>query len=231
VNKTIREANRAAGRRKLAELLGTDSNRWPKHCLIEYPVAFDKQVDLVALAMQLAVTDRAGARKLVRSIDAELMKRWFIDVALQSGFWRAEHVGKANRRNTNTKRARKSIGQKRLEGLFDRDHWRCRYCGIRIAGNRKHFKRFAEQLDLPELVRGRTDETRHGLYVLMMASYDHLVPHNQGGTDDDNNLVTVCWSCQFGRFRFSLEQLGLRPPGEVPRPEVNSWRGLKIKSP
>jgi 5-methylcytosine-specific restriction endonuclease McrA len=227
VNKRDREANRAAGQRKLAELLGTDSERWPRHCLVEYPVAFDKQIDLVARAMQLAPTDRARARKLVRSIDTDSMKRWFIDVALQSGYWRAEHVGKANRRNTKTKRARKSIGQKRLEGLFERDHWRCRYCGIRIAGNRRHFKRFAEQLDLPELVRGRTDETRHGLYVLLMASFDHLVPHSQGGSDDDDNLVTACWSCQFGKFRFSLDELGMELPPRKPRPTYKGWQGLR----
>jgi 5-methylcytosine-specific restriction endonuclease McrA len=227
VNKTVRESNRVAGQRKLAELLGTDSKRWPKHCLIEYPVTFDKQIDLVAQAVQLAPTDRARARKLVRSIDTDSMKRWFINVALQSGYWRAEHVGKANRRNTKTKKARKSIGQKRLEGLFERDHWRCRYCGIRIAGNRKHFKRFAEQLDLPELVRGRTDETRHGLYVLMMASYDHLVPHSQGGSDDEDNLVTACWSCQFGKFRFSLDELGIELPPRKPRPTYKGWQGLR----
>ena len=230
MNKSDREANRAAGQRKLAKLLGTNKERWPKHCLIEYPVAFDKQIDIVARAMQLAVTDRAGARKLVRSIDAEPMKRWFIDVALQSGYWRAEHVGKATQPDTTTKRARKFIGQKRLEGLFGRDHWRCRYCGIRIAGNRKQFKRFAEQLGLPELIRGRTDETRHGLYVLMMASYDHLVPHNQGGSDADDNLVTACWSCQFGKFRFSLEELGMNKPQQDPRPIYKGWQGLQIQT-
>jgi rubrerythrin len=221
------EANRAAGRRKLAELLGTDSKRWPKHCLVEYPIAFDQQIDIVAQAMQLAATDRAGARKMVRSINAEEMKRWFIDIALQSGYWRAEHAGKVRWRSAKTKRTRKSIGQKRLEGLFERDHWRCRYCGIRIAGNRTYFKRFAEQLNLPELTRGRTDETRHGLYVLIMASYDHLVPHSQGGSDADDNLLTSCWSCQFGKFRFSLDVLGMEKP-QVPRTTYKGWRGLQI---
>jgi len=229
VKNTVQEVNRAAGRRKLAELLGTDSARWPKHCLVGYPVEFDTQIDLVAQAMQLAVANRAGARKLVRSIDDDPIKRWFIDVALQSGYWRAEHASKANKPDTTTKRARKFIGQKRLEGLFNRDHWRCRYCGIRIAGNRKQFKRFAEQLDLPELIRGRTDETRHGLYVLMMASYDHLVPHNQGGSDADDNLVTACWSCQFGKFRFSLEELGMTKPPRKPRPTYKGWQGLRTQ--
>ena len=228
MTKTVREADRAAGRRKLAELLGTDSARWPKHCLVEYPVEFDTQIDLVAQAMQLAATDRVGARKLVRSIDAAPMKRWFIDVAIQSGYWRAELVGKMAERSGKTKRTRKSIGQKRLEGLFDRDHWRCRYCGIRIAGNRKHFNRFAEQLNLPELIQGRTDETRHGLYLLTMASCDHLVPYSQGGADDDKNLVTSCWSCQFGKFRFSLNELGLDKPPREPRPTCKGWRGLRI---
>jgi len=33
-----------------------------------------------------------------------------------------------------------------------------------------------------------------------------------GGTNDEGNLVTACWPCQFGRGAWSLEEVGLLDP-------------------
>jgi hypothetical protein len=215
------------GLQTLEQRLGNDSTRWPKHCLIDYPAEFESQIDLVQQAAELAHQDPRRARELVRSIDHESMKRWFIDVALRSGAWRSMHSGNASRNpGTNRKRKRKSISQKRLESLFQRDHWRCRYCGIRIGGNRRHFKSFAKAIEMPELVAGRTDESRHGIYLLLMASYDHVTPHSDHGSDEDDNLVTACWSCQFGKYRYSLSELRLESPRELSTQSISSWNGL-----
>jgi hypothetical protein len=220
-----READRLIGKRVLASNLGTDPASWPRHCLIPYPSKFDAEIDQVERAVELQLTEPHCARELVQSVDAESMKRWYIDVALQSGIWRAAHSGVITDRPIE-RRSRNSISQGRLESLFQRDHWRCRYCGIRIGGNRKHFKAFAEAIEMPELIAGNTDETRHGLYLLMMASYDHVIPHNEGGSDDDDNLVTACWGCQFGKYRFSLKALALDPPTRLEPFANGSWKGF-----
>jgi hypothetical protein len=221
-----KEADRLIGKKFLASNLGTGPASWPRHCLIPYPIKFEAQIDQVERAVDLHLTEPRLARELVRSVDAESMKRWYMDVVLQSGFWRAAYSGVITERPIE-RRSRNSIGQKRLESLFQRDHWRCRYCGIRIGGNRKHFKAFAEAIEMPELIAGNTDETRHGLYLLMMASYDHVIPHNEGGSDDDANLVTACWGCQFGKYQFSLEALALDPPTRTAPVANGSWRGFR----
>jgi hypothetical protein len=157
------------------------------------------------------------------------MKRWFIDVALWSGAWRAERVGLHEKRMKSLG-IRKIVSQKKMDDLFAGDKWRCRYCGIRVAGNRKHFKKFAQAIDMPELIAGRTDESRHGLYLMLMASYDHVKPVNQEGTNDSTNLVTACWCCQFGKYKFSLDELGLTGPIDPKLVKSDSWVGLDSNS-
>jgi hypothetical protein len=214
---------------QLQESLGTDKASWSKNCLVPYPKEFDQQIDLVAEAVQIAQSSPGRAREIVQSLDAEPMKRWFIDVALWSGAWRAEIVGLHEKRMKSLG-IRKIVSQKKLDELFARDKWRCRYCGIRVAGNRKHFKKFANVIGMPELIAGRTDESRHGLYLMLMASYDHVKPVNQEGTNDSTNLVTACWCCQFGKYKFSLDDLGLTGPIDPKLVKSDSWVGLDSNS-
>ena len=53
---------------------------------------------------------------------------------------------------------------------------------------------------------------------------DHVVPHSAGGTNDPENLVTACWSCQFRRGAWSLEEVGLFDPRDRPL-KVDDWDG------
>ena len=222
-----KEANKLTREFALNFVLGTNPSAWPSHCLIPYPAEFDSQIDKLGLALKLANSDPDQSRDIVKGIDSEEMKRWFIDVALKSGAWRAKYSGVSGVDVKNSRR-RKAISQKRLEDLFERDKWRCRYCGLRIAGNRKHFKKFAKAIRMPELVSGRTDESRHGIYVMLMASYDHVKPHSEGGSNDDSNLVTSCWSCQFGKYKYSLDELRLQNPLDVAPVALEGWCGLKL---
>jgi len=220
------EANKLTREFALNFVLETNPSAWPSHCLIPYPAEFDSEIDKIEQALQLANTYPDQSRNLVKTIDSEAMKRWFIDVALKSGAWRAKYSGVSGVDAKNSRR-RKAISQMRLEALFERDKWRCRYCGIRLAGNRKHFKNFAKAIRIPELVSGRTDESRHGVYLMLMASYDHVKPHSEGGSNDDSNLVTSCWSCQFGKYKYSLKELGLQNPFEREPEAFGDWCGLK----
>ena len=210
---------------RLNQNLTDDVSAWPKHCLIETPPEIREDIVRVVEAVEVARTNPQRAKSMVRGVNADAMKRWFIDVMLCSGFWRAE------RRNftqvTRTKKLiRIPIPQKQLEALFDRDGWHCRYCGIPIGGNRKHFKKFAKQIDMPELIQGRNDETRHGVYLMMMASHDHVDPHGRGGTDDLSNLVTACWPCQFGKYKFELFEIGLDDPRLRDSEDAGNWKGF-----
>ena len=213
----------------LHDEIGTNPAVWNKNCLVPYPKEFDQQIDLVAEAIRIAQSSPGLAREITQSLDAEPMKRWFIDVALWSGAWRAEILGN-HKKAVRGLGVRKMVSQTKLDELFARDKWRCRYCGIRVAGNRKHFKKFANTIGMPELIAGRTDESRHGLYLMLMASYDHVKPVNQDGTNDSTNLVTACWCCQFGKYKYSLDELGLKGPINPDLVKSDKWACLDFKS-
>jgi len=210
---------------RLQQHLGDDESAWPKHFIVKVPPDIRADIDRVVEAVQVAPTDPKKAKSIIGLVNAEEMKRWFIDVALWSGFWRAERR-KSSGVNKTKKSIRIPIRQKQLEELFNRDGWHCRYCGNPVGGNRKHFKKFAKQIDFPELVHGRSDETRHGIYLMMMASYDHVVPLNSGGSNETQNLVTACWPCQFGKYSFTLEELGIDAPRSDSSYSHDDWKGI-----
>ena len=210
---------------RLQQHLGDDEATWPKHCVIEVPLDIKADIDRVVEAVQVAHINPQKAKTIIGVVNAEAMKRWFIDVALWSGFWRAERRD-STEANKTKKSIRKPIRQKQLEELFIRDGWQCRYCSNPVGGNRKHFKKFAKQIDMPELIHGSTDESRHGIYLMMMASYDHVVPVNSGGSNETQNLVTACWPCQFGKYRFTLEELGIDAPQSYSAYSLDDWKGI-----
>jgi len=106
--------------------------------------------------------------------------------------------------------------------LFARDLWRCRFCDCRVV---PPAVRSAMRAFLPDAIPWSENEGYHGGFFAMSASVDHVVPHSAGGSNEDENLVTACWACQFGRGAYSLAELGLLDPRE--RPPVNDgWDGL-----
>jgi hypothetical protein len=107
--------------------------------------------------------------------------------------------------------------------LFAKDGWRCRFCNCRVVPPRV---RTVMRAALPGAIPWSETEGYHGAFFAMSASVDHVVPHSAGGTNDEENLVTACWSCQFGRGAWSLEEVGLLDPRARP-PVRDEWDGLE----
>jgi len=106
--------------------------------------------------------------------------------------------------------------------LYARDGWRCRFCGCRVLSSRA---RSLIRACLPSAVPWGEGKGYHGAFFAMTASVDHVVPHSAGGGNEPGNLVTACWSCQFGRGSYAIEEVGLLDPRDRP-PVVDAWDGL-----
>lgn len=92
-----------------------------------------------------------------------------------SGMW----LTWKNERQPSAKR--RDIPHKLRRAIFERDHYRCRYCG----------------------------DFKGGLTL------DHVMPVSRGGTDDLENLVTACKSCNSRKKTKTLDEWGV-PLLEVP---------------
>ena len=60
----------------------------------------------------------------------------------------------------------------------------------------------------------------------MAITLDHIKPFAIDADDSDGNLVTCCWGCNFGKYDYTLDELGLARP-EQSRGVLDDWRGLR----
>ena len=107
--------------------------------------------------------------------------------------------------------------------VFERDGWRCRYCGTRIIY--KKARQYLTKVFPAEARWGTRNAEKHCALAALTASLDHIVPHSRGGTNEPENLVAACGPCQFGRSDWTLEEVGFFDPRERP-PVVDDWDGL-----
>lgn len=74
--------------------------------------------------------------------------------------------------------------------VFERDDYRCRYCGVRYIDT------VTGEPVTREPYVGFSRRTRWvGLLHL-----DHVIPRCKGGTDDIENLVTACSKCNLRKY-------------------------------
>jgi len=85
----------------------------------------------------------------------------------------------------------------------------------------------------PDAVRwtsARETDQHRGLQVMWM-QYDHVLVHSRGGATDMENIVVACAACNFGRDRFTLEEMDLSDPRlhiRLPTWEGRGeWNGLE----
>ena len=113
--------------------------------------------------------------------------------------------------------------QLRQYSIFARDGWRCRFCGVKVV-SKKARKLLVDCFPVETHWIGPEFE-RHAALYAMAVSLDHVVPHSQGGKNDDSNFVTACYCCQFGRGEWALAEAELIDPRERD-PVVDEWDGL-----
>jgi len=217
-----------ATRRALEQALGTDPAAFPTDVLVRAPRWHDGQVDLLVEALtaraQGASTERA--RAIIAQCRAEEIRDWFVRVGQNSGNYRYRIIARSKKVKGSTSRQPWPTALERP--IIERDGYRCRYCGIRVI-HADDFRAIARRLEMPTLVSGRGNLGRHPLRLLAQSTFDHVVPVTREGRNDETNLVTACWSCNFGKDSYTLEELGIHrlivassPP--VPQP---GWNGLR----
>ncbi|MDQ3485572.1 MAG: HNH endonuclease [Actinomycetota bacterium] len=111
--------------------------------------------------------------------------------------------------------------------VFDRDGYRCRYCGIAVftQWQRGHIPQLVAAM--PDLTPAVTvhngslsgsgksgtprnvDQTK---WLWIQACADHVVPESHFGPTALDNLVTSCAGCNYGKMDWTLEQLDVIDP-------------------
>jgi len=108
--------------------------------------------------------------------------------------------------------------------VFERDGYKCRYCGIRLI-SQEFIKLFIKNLDSPIFQKGATNLSVHGIIINTWPVADHVFPWNMGGQTNLENLVSSCGSCNYGKDGYTCEQLGIEDP-LLRKPILDKWDGL-----
>ena len=195
---------------------------------LQYPEEFETAIDQFAQAVDVAVhRDIGRARGLLASIDDEPIVDWFDRIAQNVGTIRVQYVGNDPKRPERRYTVKRKMSVARVRSLAERGGWRCGYCGIRVIEPRvlRKAQELLGKADFPSRTTGGSNRDYHGVWLLTALTLDHIEPLCLSGDDSDANLVATCWACNFGKYHFTLEQLGLRPPRKK-REVENGWRGL-----
>lgn len=109
------------------------------------------------------------------------------------------------------------------KAAVSRDGYRCRYCGLWLIpeGVRKVLHRI-----YPTAVPwGTKNPEQHAAFQALWLQYDHIIPACYGGESTLENLVVSCAGCNFAKFNYHLDQIGLTDPRDrLPIP--TRWNGL-----
>ena len=108
--------------------------------------------------------------------------------------------------------------------VFERDGHHCRYCGIGVIP-KEILTTYSKLIGNKFFRATGTNNERHGIVLGFRANADHVEPWNLGGKTNPDNLVTSCWSCNYGKSGYTLEELGLIDPRNISI-ITNEWDGL-----
>ena len=191
--------------------LGRDSSCWSSDAPLEKPDWIQDSFQLLVDAITYA---SAGKIELARSIlknsrDLE-MRTWYHVHAQNIATWRSETL-KIEAPEPILPLDPENRFSKFESILFARDNYKCRYCADPVIP-KKVFKKAQSLIGSTDLPLGRTNLTRSGFYLMFVATLDHVMPWSLGGRTDESNLVTSCWSCNYGKANFTVEQIGINNP-------------------
>ncbi|MCC6572448.1 MAG: HNH endonuclease [Planctomycetes bacterium] len=204
--------------------LGEDPTKWSRHCPLPQPNWFREEVDRFAYAARAAAARNiSDARTILRGIrDAEL-RHWYIVHGQNSGRSRVGYSAKPRPVAALTDPLR---SPKRHEAtVLARDGYKCRYCGVRVIPT-SVLRAFRHAVGNESFPMGAGNANKHGVMLAFCSVVDHVVDWSSGGRTYPSNLVTACWSCNYGKFCYSLEQLGIDDPRDRPPSPSPDWDGL-----
>lgn len=193
----------------------------PDRCLVPASRVHHDAAGLFADAVAATVAgDEDTARAVLGRIhDAPFRDRW-----VAAGWeWKWRHRPTQHRIFDGDK-APAYIPAGTLRYIQDRDGWRCRFCDLRLVDWRvlkELCVRFPDELSW-----GTQDVDQHAAVAGLRFSPEHVFPRSRGGSNDPDNLVSACWTCQFQKGECTLEELWLDDPRNR-APVTGDWDGLK----
>jgi len=206
--------------------LGDQPNTWSKQAPLLPSVWFGGQLIAFSNAVRSAAAgDVTSARDQLRMVRSDDLRAWYVGHGKQAGHCRYPHLGRLPPEVAKSTPVPPASPKRFMKEVFKRDGYRCRYCTLRVIPE-EVLKAFSKVVGVDTFCPTGTDQQRHGAALAFRANADHVVPWSLGGQTDPDNLVTACWSCNYGKDCYTLGQIGLEDPRARAVQAPDTWDGL-----
>ena len=207
--------------------LGTDSTKWSREAPLPVPNFFEKAVEGFTIAVASLIDgNKEDSLVALKETNHKAVGEFFIEHGQQSAYFRVQNrleIDKTNRIAKDLNNSPRLIPKVEKE-VFERDSYRCRYCGLRII-SKEVFTEYSRIVGSDNFSVERENSKRNGLTLGLRGVADHVEPYASGGETSIDNLVTSCYSCNFGKAGYTLEQIGIFDP-RLKQPVNDEWLGL-----
>ena len=213
---------------KFCTELNKDPEKWNKRCPLSLPNYFNEAVDGFTIAISKIVEGSfKESLKAFEDFDSDAVGNFFIEHGQQSSYSRVSNWKKIkieNKLNRRPNPSPRNPTERLTREVFERDFYRCRYCGLKIIP-KEVFSEYSRIVGSNNFSVARKNSERNGLTLGLRGVADHVYPHSLCGRTELDNLVTSCYSCNFGKAEYTLKQIGIEDP-RFKQPKDDSWRGL-----
>lgn len=209
--------------------LGRDPSLWSKTSPLPTPSWMSQQFDLFLSAVDEFLSgDREKCINKLKEIKDSKITNWYIEHGQMSGRHRRIILNTELPKLISENLRDRIRSPRKIQNIvFERDGYKCRYCGNRLI-SQEFIKLFIKKLNSPVFQKGGTNLTTHSIIHISWPVADHVIPWNQGGRTDLDNLVSACATCNYGKDGNTLEQIGIDNPFDR-EPIKDNWLGLTEK--
>jgi hypothetical protein len=197
---------------------------WSTEAPLPVPDWIRRQLDRVHDCIRLAAQGNVEeSKRLLALIPSDEIREWGVEHGQLSGRFRNNVLrlpAPEAEPATGTRTASPALRAR----VLARDRYHCRYCGVRVIP-REVLVAYGSIVGQEVFGTERANAARHGAALVSWAEVDHVVPYQQGGPTTEDNLVTSCWACNYGKDRYTVHQLGISDPRER-APVDSDWDGL-----
>ncbi len=207
--------------------LGTDPSKWDQYCPLRMPSWFDNEILKFSRAVGLFVDlKRDECLSVISTIRDKEMRVWCSEHGQVSGRFRKKILNFSEPVPVEDHLRDGVRSPKKLQDdVFRRDGYQCRYCGSKLI-SQEFLKLFIKKLnDDGFKKKSPYKENMHGIIHVTWPVADHVHPWNLGGRTTMDNLVASCGPCNYGKFNWTIGQMGIDDPFNKP-PVSSEWEGL-----
>lgn len=197
---------------------------WSRHAPLPPPGWVRNEILSFAEAARCAAGgDVMTARSILAALRSDEAREFFVEHAQIAAHTR-RRVLQIPRPPVASTARKGTIARATRERVYERDRYHCRYCGL-LTVPQSVIDALRSVVGDDVLPWGRTNASRHGIALLAHTECDHVHPATLGGSNQEENLVTACPSCNYGKDGWTLAELGLEDPRSRP-PVQSAWDGL-----